>query len=157
MHRTFDLVKAEHYSREHDASAGDLEQVLANLRSTSGLKSLKTEIMVFAAETAPPDEAAELLRGVILGPASDAFQYTRKEAARLAKDLISELSDCAFLLEFRAELAERMGAAFGSARAVPIELLSALDDRIARLGCGEGVHMGDSPPSDGEGPTQNKP
>lgn len=154
LHLTFDLAKSDHERGRHIVEWGDLTEVMLNLRNKSGLESLKTEILSFGAKIAEPMDAVQMMRFTMFGGQRDDFQYTRKAAARLARDIVPKIDDCGYLIEFRSEVQVRRKEAFGSAQAIAVDLLAALDDRIRQLDC---ANRPPAPPEEGPPPHENKP
>ena len=131
LYRTLDAVKNEHSSGSHTVLVGDLVEIMAALRSRSGLKDFKFALMKFATEIGSTYEVVDMLDRIIFSSLRDTFQYTRIEAARLLTGLVPNLTDCQQVRELIQAVATRRAEAFGSSQFAPDALLQALHIREA--------------------------
>ncbi len=130
LHRTFDAVKREHDAEKPKASVGDLVEVMTNLRSASGLRDLKHEILEFAGKIGSPTDIADMTQRIIFGSLRDNFQYTRIAAAKLLIDVAPRIDDPSVIAEILELLDKDRRAAFGATTFVPDHLHETLEDRL---------------------------
>jgi hypothetical protein len=103
------------------------------LRSRSGLKDFKFDLLRFAIEISSPFEVAEMFSRIMFTSLRDTFQYTRIEAATLLTALTPKLTDCAQIRELIEATATHRREAFGASQFVADALLQALHARAAQV------------------------
>ena len=95
MFRAFDRAKIDDESGRHSIEPGDLYRILIAIRSTSGLKAFKFELIDMYVALADPDEGLDKMTDLVVGNSSDRFQYTRNYAMEKIADFADRVRSTA--------------------------------------------------------------
>jgi len=135
----FELFRAyERAIRDHDAGrstieASDIYLILAELRSTAGLRDFKKQLMDKMVELGRPDQIIDDLVDLAGGPKSDHFKYARDHAAKLIARTVASANMPENLVHVKRRMESMANAEKAPGDALRQIVISAIARRLQQL------------------------